>query len=113
MKLIDRENRTYIPQTGKLGVWIPKMEPSATAGTSYQPHDRWTWTEAQLYILPSRKVVYVIAHYSAIQGQSDSQWVTVFPDQGAALSAAGDENFPHLHELLEESGTINTMPTLE
>lgn len=118
IKTTEQTNRTYLHQTGKLGVWIPKMEPSACAGEFYQPHSGWTWRGAHLYVLPSGKIVHHQGNWSAIQGQSDSQDVTVFASAAAALAAArdGDDEYSrgpaYLSELLEKAGVTELIVTL-
>jgi hypothetical protein len=118
MKLpkIIKENRVYLQQTGSLGVWIPKMEPSANAGEFSQPNSGWTWCGAELYILPSGRVVHHEGNWSSIQGEHDHFTVTVFENIKAALNATqnNSEYGPaYLSELLEESGAIDQSQTIE
>ena len=114
-----KKNRQYISSTGKLGVWIPIMEPSAQAGQFYQPNSGWTWCGAELYVLPSGKLVHVQGNWSAISGDRDTQTVTVFRTADDALKAANktydeDEFRPaYLAELLQKSGITDLLPTLE
>jgi hypothetical protein len=115
---VVKENRQYLASTGKLGVWIPLIEPAATAGEFYQPDSGWNWTGAVLYVLPSGKLVHVQGDWSAVQGESDSQTVTVYQHAAEALADANkscdeyDCAPAYLADLLRKSGVIEHLPTL-
>ena len=113
---VVKNSRQYLASTGKLGVWIPLIEPAATAGEFHQPHSGWNWTGAELYVLPSGKIVHVQGDWSAVQGESDSQTVTVYASPAEALADATSDEYEcapaYLADLLRKSGVIDNLPTL-
>ncbi len=97
-------------------MWIPLIEPSARAGEFCQPHSSFRWTGAELYVLPSGKIVHVSVNWTAVQGENDYQTVTVYPDAATALLAASkavDARPAYLPELLQSADIIDHIPTTE
>jgi len=112
----EQENRQYLASTGKLGIWIPLMDPAARAGQFSQPNSGWRWTGAELYVLASGKIVHIQCEWTAVQGESDSQTVTVYQNVAEAIEAANQElesSPAYLADLLRKSSLIDLLPTLE